>query len=42
MKKLLLVLACGLMILQSCKKYEDGPAFSLRSKAARLEGKWCL
>ncbi len=40
MKKLLLFVACGLLIFQSCKKYEDGPSFSLRSKASRLEGKW--
>ncbi|MFT7113294.1 MAG: hypothetical protein ACI8P7_000058 [Candidatus Azotimanducaceae bacterium] len=24
----------------SCKKYEDGPGFSLRSKTARLTGEW--
>ena len=24
----------------SCSKYEDGPAFSLRSKKARLVGEW--
>jgi hypothetical protein len=26
----------------SCKKYEDGPAFSLRTKQARLINKWKL
>jgi len=26
----------------SCKKYEDGPSFSLRSKTARLTGEWEL
>lgn len=26
--------------LQSCSKYEDGPAISLKSKRARLVGKW--
>ncbi|MDG2370036.1 MAG: glycoside hydrolase family 43 C-terminal domain-containing protein [Flavobacteriales bacterium] len=24
----------------SCKKYDDGPAFSLRSKTSRLTGEW--
>lgn len=28
--------------LQSCKKYEEGPGFSLRSKTARLVGEWEL
>ena len=28
------------MTFDSCKKYEDGPAFSLRSKTARLTGTW--
>jgi hypothetical protein len=26
--------------LQSCSKYEDGPAISLKTKKARLVGKW--
>jgi hypothetical protein len=26
----------------SCKKYEDGPAFSLKSKTGRLTGEWEL
>ena len=26
--------------LNSCKKYEEGPGFSLRSKTARLTGDW--
>jgi hypothetical protein len=44
MKKLIIAL-CTLTfisttILTSCKKYEDGPAFSLRTKKARLQGDW--
>ena len=27
-------------LYQSCKKYDEGPALSLRSKKARLAGKW--
>jgi uncharacterized protein (TIGR03066 family) len=27
-------------LLASCGKYEEGPAFSLRTKKARLVGKW--
>lgn len=26
--------------LQGCKKYDDGPAFSLRTKKSRLVGEW--
>ena len=26
--------------MQSCKKYDDGPGFSLRSKKARVVGEW--
>ncbi len=26
--------------MQSCKKYDDGPGFTLRSKKARLVGNW--
>jgi hypothetical protein len=29
-------------IVSSCGKYEDGPAFSLRSRTARLQGDWTL
>jgi hypothetical protein len=29
-------------IVSSCGKYEDGPALSLRTKTARLEGEWSL
>lgn len=28
------------LIFTSCKKYEDGPSFSLRSKSSRVDGKW--
>ena len=34
------VIGSGILGLESCKKYEDGPAFSLRSKKARLTGEW--
>lgn len=43
MKKLMLlslVLIIGAASLNSCKKYEEGPGFSLRSKTARLTGDW--
>ncbi len=29
-------------VLTSCKKYIDGPAFSLRTKKNRLQGEWKL
>ncbi|PLX03120.1 MAG: hypothetical protein C0594_10945 [Marinilabiliales bacterium] len=29
-----------ILILGSCSKYEEGPAFSLRTKKARLAGDW--
>jgi hypothetical protein len=40
----LLLAATVLTILnyQSCSKYEDGPAFSLKSKKGRLLGEWEL
>jgi hypothetical protein len=31
-----------LVILASCKKYEEGPAFSLRKQSARLKGEWTM
>lgn len=39
------VLAAALILasvstISSCKKYEEGPAFSLRTKKARLTGDW--
>ena len=38
----LLLAAAAVTVLnfQSCSKYEDGPAFSLRSKTSRLVGEW--
>jgi hypothetical protein len=39
--KLLLAAAVVTMLnFSSCKKYEDGPAFSLKTKTARLTGEW--
>lgn len=34
------VLVLCLAILTSCKKYEEGPVISFRSKTKRLEGSW--
>jgi len=46
MKKLLIVLISILFVssnlITSCKKYADGPAFSLLTKKARLTGDWTL
>ena len=41
-QSLVLVLALAFVMpgMQSCKKYEEGPAFSLRTKKARLVNKW--
>jgi len=38
----LIVVTATIMItsLSSCKKYEEGPAFSLRSKTARVANEW--
>tara|TARA_B100001093_G_scaffold408404_1_gene397241 strand:+ start:2806 stop:3243 length:438 start_codon:yes stop_codon:yes gene_type:complete len=38
----LLLAAAAITVLnfQSCSKYEDGPAFSIRTKQGRLVGKW--
>ena len=43
-KPLIFLAAAAITVLnfQSCKKYDDGPAFSLRSKKARLTGEWEL
>ncbi|MBN8702173.1 MAG: hypothetical protein J0M08_03855 [Bacteroidetes bacterium] len=30
------------ILLIGCKKYEEGPAFSLRTKKARISGSWVL
>ena len=38
-----LILALGLLCGSACKKtYEEGPAFSLRTKMNRITGKWKL
>lgn len=44
MKKLLFFtsLFISLCIIWSCSKYEEGPAFSLRTKTARLKNEWKL
>jgi len=45
MKKIIIIslaLIIGAMSLNSCKKYEEGPGVSLRSKKARITGEWKL
>jgi hypothetical protein len=45
MKKIitLVVLATFIMVgVSSCKKYEEGPAISFRSKTSRVAGDWTL
>ncbi len=37
---LIAMMALGAISTPSCKKYEEGPGFSLMSKKARLTGKW--
>ncbi len=37
---LALVMVMSTLTFQSCGKYEEGPAFSLRSKKSRLVNKW--
>jgi len=39
-KTTLLVLVATLFIFSGCKKYEDGPYISFKSKMKRLEGEW--
>lgn len=39
---LLILLSVSITGLNSCKKYPDGPDFSLRTKKARLTGTWEL
>ncbi len=39
MKKCVLIIAVSLFLL-SCKKYEEGPLFSFRSKTERLSNTW--
>ena len=36
------VIGSGILGLESCKKYDDGPGFSLLSKKGRLTGEWDL
>lgn len=38
----ILVMILAVSGLNSCKKYPDGPGFSLLSKKTRLQGKWDL
>lgn len=41
MKTLLLTFLCsGLILATSCRKYEEGPSFSLRSRSARVANEW--
>jgi hypothetical protein len=40
MKKTAIYLVLTLLVLTGCKKYEEGPAISLRSKEARLCREW--
>jgi hypothetical protein len=39
---LVALLAITALMFTSCGKYEEGPAFSLKSKTARLTGEWKL
>lgn len=39
-KAMLFGLAASVVGISGCKKYPDGPAFSLKSKKARLVGEW--
>lgn len=41
-KVFILILVMFGLTFSSCKKYEDGPALSLKSKNARLTGEWKL
>ena len=42
MKKNLTILTLIILISYGCTKYDDGPAFSIRTKKARLTGEWEL
>lgn len=42
MKKILSLLLLSFLFIASCKKYPDGPSFSLRSPTQRLIGAWGL
>lgn len=37
---LIALIGLGAVATPSCKKYEEGPSISLKSKKARLRGKW--
>lgn len=39
-KKTIVLTIFGLVLLTSCKKYEEGPGFSLRSKKERVANLW--
>lgn len=41
-KQLPLLALAALFILPACKKYEDGPGISFRTKKGRLVGEWQL
>lgn len=41
-KVMVAALGVAAMTLQGCGKYEDGPAFSLKTKNSRLTGEWSL
>src|ERR1043166_1402187 len=36
------ILTSIVIFSSSCKKYDDGPAFSMRSKKARVAGEWTV
>ncbi|MGM0478543.1 MAG: hypothetical protein ACQERC_04905 [Bacteroidota bacterium] len=40
LKQLIPLVLFAALIVAACKKYEDGPAISLRSKKKRVEGIW--
>ncbi len=41
-KKNLILFFCFTTIFAACKKYEDGPSFTLKSATSRLAGTWLL
>lgn len=42
LKTLALVAAVSVAAITGCKKYEEGPSFSLASKKSRLAGEWSV
>lgn len=42
MKYIIALLAASLLFSTSCKKYEDGPILSLKSKKSRVENTWVV